>query len=78
LGETAAKEAFARLSVQSFIGWSAQDASLLVDAKIAVRSIKARTSQPDLANQIHVILHLGPSNPKDFDRACVRVESKRF
>jgi hypothetical protein len=40
----------------------------------------------DLANQIQAVLHLRPSNPKDFDRVgmqnifnlCVRVESKRF
>jgi hypothetical protein len=37
LGETAAREAFTCFLIQSFIGWSAQDASLLVDAKIAVQ-----------------------------------------
>jgi hypothetical protein len=33
---------FTRLPVQSFIGWSAPDTSLLVDAKIAVRVRKKR------------------------------------
>jgi hypothetical protein len=55
LGETAAREEFTCFLVQSFIGWSAQDASLLVDAKIAVQKM------PDGG------AWLGQTDPSDFE-----------